>query len=289
MKLIYLLLLILGIITKDSNIESDKKNIFLLIYESLLLKYPKAEVKPEDFITHLSPDSENFNSAWLSISLTVLFGFLVYIIPIYLTERDHIGPYPLWLHNFYCAADFMGIWVFLEAYKKYNYFFFALLSIGEAIWVLMEIFCIQRSIKYETNLYWKKETLLGKKIKDILIQIICFYAGLNLLRFELNDTAMWKFWIFTQVLITIIPGLELEKRGFRNGNNFLLHLTFICVAVVSFNPWCNMWKEISPKFFSVENNPWYYIMGAVCTFMSVRGLFIYMKLPFAKIEKIKNN
>ncbi len=75
----------------------------------------------------------------------------------------------------------MGIWVFLEAYKKYNYYLFALLSIGEGIWVLMEIFCLQRCIKYESKLYWERGTSLSKKITDILIQIICFFAGLNLL------------------------------------------------------------------------------------------------------------
>ena len=289
MKSFLLLSLIGSIILENPNKEKSIKSKLLSIYESLLLKYPKVEISPEDFITHLSPDSPNFNTAWLSISLTVFFGLLVYIIPIYLTEKDHIGPYPLWLHNFYCAADFMGIWVFLEAYKKYNYFLFALLSIGETIWVLMEIFCIQRSIKYESNLYWEKNASLTKKLTDILIQIICFFVGLNLLRFELNDSSMWKFWIFTQVLITIIPGLELEKRGYREGNSLLLHLTFICVAVVSFNPWCNMWKEISPEFFSIKNNPWYYIVGAVCYFMSIRGTIIYLRLPDDKIEKIKNN
>ena len=288
MKLIRLLVLIVEILSTHSKIENSQKNTFISIYENLFLKYPKVDVKPEDFIQHLSPDSENYQQALISIALTVVFGLLVYIIPIYLTERDHIGPYPLWLHNFYCAADFMGIWVFLEAYKKYNYILFALLSIGEGVWVLMEIFCLQRSIKYESKLYWKKNTSLSKKIKDILIQIICFFAGLNLLRFELNDVVMWKFWIFTQVLITIVPGLELEKRGYRKGNNMILHLIFICVAFVSFNPWCNMWKEISPKFFSIEYNTLYYIIGFVCFIMSIRGLIIYLRLPEENNDKIKD-
>ena len=271
-----------------NKIEKDtQKNIFISIYENLVLKYPKAEIYPEDFINHLSEDSPNYKEAWISISLTVIFGLLVYIIPIYLTERDHIGPYPLWLHNFYCAADFMGIWVFLENYKSTKYILFLVLCIGESIWVLMEIFCLQRCIKYESNLYWNKDATLSKKIKDILIQIICFYVGLNLLRFELNDLCMWKFWIFTQVLITIVPGLELEKRGYKNGNNLLLHIVLVCVAIVSFNPWCNMWKEISPNYFSIEYNIWYYIVGLVCFVMSLRGLIIYLKLP--PINKIKNN
>ena len=287
MKFIYLFALIVGTLSTNSNIDNTPKNIFISIYKNLFLKYPKVDVKPEDFIKHLSPDSENYQQALISIGLTVIFGLLVYIIPIYLTERDHIGPYPLWLHNFYCAADFMGIWVFLEAYKKYNYYLFALLSIGEGIWVLMEIFCLQRCIKYESKLYWERGTSLSKKITDILIQIICFFAGLNLLRFELNDVVMWKFWIFTQVLITIVPGLELEKRGYRKGNNMILHLVFICVAFVSFNPWCNMWKEISPKFFSIEYNPWYYIIGFISFIMSIRGLIIFLRLPGENADKIK--
>ena len=285
MKLILFLSFIVQVLNK---IEKDtQKNIFISIYENLVLKYPKAEIYPEDFINHLREDSPNYKEAWISISLTVIFGLLVYIIPIYLTERDHIGPYPLWLHNFYCAADFMGIWVFLENYKSTKYILFLILCIGESIWVLMEIFCLQRCIKYESNLYWNKDATLSKKIKDILIQIICFYVGLNLLRFELNDLCMWKFWIFTQVLITIVPGLELEKRGYKNGNNLLLHIVLVCVAIVSFNPWCNMWKEISPNYFSIEYNIWYYIVGLVCFVMSLRGLIIYLKLP--PINKIKNN
>ena len=285
MKLILFLSFIIQVLNK---IEKDtQKNIFISIYENLVLKYPKTEIYPEDFINHLREYSPNYKEAWISISLTVIFGLLVYIIPIYLTERDHIGPYPLWLHNFYCAADFMGIWVFLENYKSTKYILFLVLCIGESIWVLMEIFCLQRCIKYESNLYWNKNATLSKKIKDILIQIICFYVGLNLLRFELNDLCMWKFWIFTQVLITIIPGLELEKRGYKNGNNLLLHIVLVCVAIVSFNPWCNMWKEISPNYFSIEYNIWYYIVGLVCFVMSLRGLIIYLKLP--PINKIKNN
>ena len=289
MKWIYLLLFIGQIISKSPNAENNQNNIFLSIYENLMLKFPKVDVKPEDFINHLSPDSENFTTAWFSVALTVLFGLLVYIVPIYLTEKEHIGPYPLWLHNFYCAADFMGVWVFLNLYKEYKYFLFGLLSIGEATWVLMEVFCIQRSIKYESHLYWKKDTTLCKKINDIVIQIVCFYTGLNLLRFELNDLVMWKFWIFTQVLITIVPGLELEKRGYRNGNNALLHFILVCVAIISFNPWCNMWKEIVPEYFSFDSNPWYYIVGFVCFCMSLRGLFIYMKLPEKQIMRIKDD
>lgn len=258
------------------------------IIEKLISGYPSGDITPQNFIVHLTIGANGWVGAWISVALAVIFGLLVYIIPIYLTEKDKVGPYPLWLHTFYCAADFMGIWVFLDAWLKYDHFLlFLLLAIGEAIWVCMEVFSLQRALTYEAEINWKPETSFKSHLKDILIQLVCFYAGLNLLRFELHDSTMWKFWIFTQILITIVPGLVLEKRGYREGNSKLLHIIFICVALVSFNPWLNMWVAVAPGFFSISENPWYYNVGAVCLFFSIRGLIVYNKLP--EKTNFKNN
>ena len=54
MKIIFLFILIVEIMSKNSDIENSRKNIFLTIYENLVLKYPQVDVKPEDFIYHLS-------------------------------------------------------------------------------------------------------------------------------------------------------------------------------------------------------------------------------------------
>ena len=248
--------------------------------EKLISDYPSGDVSPQNFIDHLTIGADGWICAWIAIAITAVLGLLVYIIPIYLTEKDKVGPYPLWLHTFYCAADFMGIWVFLDAWLKYDHFpLFLLLAIGEVIWVCMEIFSLHRALTYEAEINWKPGTSFQSHLKDIIFQLICFYVGLNFLRFELHDSTMWKFWIFTQVLITIVPGLVLEKRGYREGNSSLLHIVLICVAVISFNPWCNMWLAIAPDFFSVSENPWYYLMGIVCLFFSIRGLVIYHRLP----------
>ncbi len=250
------------------------------IITMLVAGYPSGDVQPENFIKHLTPGSSTFIPTLIAVVLAVIFGLLVYIFPIILTETEHLGPYPLWLHTFYCAADFMGIWVFLRAFITYDHFYmFGLLSLGEAIWVAMEIYCLQRALTYEKDINWKPGTPFNAAVRDVIFQVILFFVGLNLLRAELNDPTMWKFWIFTQVLITTVPGLVLEKRGYRKGNSRLLNICFICVALVSFNPWCNMWTAISPEFFSMSENPWFYIMGVVCLFFAIRGFVIYEKLP----------
>ena len=66
--------------------------------------------------------------------------------------------------------------------------------------------------------------------------------------------------------------LAMEHRQSRKGFSLWLHVVYVCVALVSFNPWSNMWEAIAPDFFSLDANPWYYIMGLACLFFSVRGL-----------------
>lgn len=42
--------------------------------------------------------------------------------------------------------------------------------------------------------------------------------------------------------------------------------------------WVAVGLAIAPDFFSLEANPWYYIIGVVCLFFSVRGLVQYRRL-----------
>ncbi|MEE1295893.1 MAG: hypothetical protein UHD09_03375 [Bifidobacterium sp.] len=246
----------------------------------LVAAYPSGDCLPENFIKHLTPGAPGFAATLVAVILAVVFGLLVYIIPIILTETEHAQPYPLWLHCFYWAADFMGIWVFLHAFLTYDHFYiFGLLSLGEAIWVAMETYCLQRAMTYERDQNWPADWSFGKRLGNIVLMTLAFFVSLNLLRVELHDPTMWKFWIFTQVLITIVPGLYLERKGSRVGNSRLLNICFICVALVSFNPWCNMWEAIAPDFFGLKANPWYYIVGVVCLFCSIRGAVLYERLP----------
>ena len=65
------------------------------IFSKLTSGYPSGDVSGQDFVDHLSIGAPGWTGAWLAVALAVIFGLLVYIIPIYLTEKDKLGPYPL--------------------------------------------------------------------------------------------------------------------------------------------------------------------------------------------------
>ena len=113
---------------------------------------------------------------------------------------------------------------------------------------------------------------------ELAAQILIFFVSLNFLRVELGDVSMFKFWIFTQVIIVCAPGLFWRERGTRVGSCWQLVVTLVLVCVMSFNPWGNMWSLISP-YFAIENNPWYYVMGAGVLLFAVYDVLVYAKLP----------
>lgn len=90
--------------------------------------------------------------------------------------------------------------------------------------------------------------------------------------------SMFKFWIFTQVIIVCAPELFWRERGTRVGSCWQLVVTLVLVCVMSFNPWGNTWSLISP-YFAIENNPWYYVMGAGVLLFAVYDVLVYAKLP----------
>ena len=93
-----------------------------------------------------------------------MYSFLI-------VDCEKSGPYPLWMHTFYCAADFMGIWVFLSAYLRYDHFFFFLLGTsGEVVCLGFVLYCLWRAVTYEREEIWGKGTTLQKAI---ILMLVC--------------------------------------------------------------------------------------------------------------------
>lgn|GEM_PF-6575958 len=148
----------------------------------------------------------------------------------------------------------------------------------QVAWVGFELYCLWGSVTNERVEIRGKDQTQGKAILACALQVLIFFFALNLLRVELHDETMFKFWIFTQVIICCAPGLFWEQRRTRVGACWQLSIVIVLVAIMSFNPW-NMWALICPQFFGVAANPWYYAMGAVTLFFALRGCWVYAKLP----------
>lgn len=258
------------------------------LINTVFASYPQGvELQLSDFTYSLSLANPNFGVTLATLLITFLLGFLVYIYSFVLVVREKSAPYPLWMHTFYCAADFMGIWVFLAAYDAVGgFWFFMLGAVGEVVWVGFEAFCLYHAVTTEKVALFGKDATLSHCVLVVLAEIAIFFVSLNFLRVELGDVSMFKFWIFTQVIIVCAPGLFWRQRGTRIGTCWQLVVVIVLVAVMSFNPLGNMWSLVSP-YFAPENNPWYYVMGAVVFCFAVYDVVVYARLP-KKPERLES-
>ena len=250
------------------------------LIDHIFASYPTGvDLRLSDFTYSLSLQNPHFALALSALIVTFALGFLVYVYSFVLVVREKSAPYPLWMHTFYCAADFMGIWVFLAAnHAVGGFWFFMLGAIGEVVWVGFEVFCLYHAVTTERSAIFGPEAPLRHAVLVALAQIAIFFVSLNFLRVELGDVSMFKFWIFTQVIIVCAPGLFWRERGTRLGTCWQLVIVLVLVCVMSFNPLGNMWSLISP-YFAPENNPWFYVMGAVVACFAAYDVYVYARLP----------
>ena len=259
------------------------------VIESIFATYPSGvDLTLQDFVTALTPGNPGFGLTLATVLITFFLGFMVYVYSVVLVNHEDAGPYPVWMHTFYCAADFMGIWVFMSAYDAVGgFWFFVLGAVGEAVWVGVEIYCLYKTVTVERFEMWGASCTAKHAVCVILAQIFIFFVSLNFLRVELGDVSMFKFWIFTQVIIVCAPGLFWRERGERRGACWQLVITLVLVCVLSFNPLGNMWSLISP-YFALENNPWYYVMGLGVACFAVYDVYVYAKLPKKSNELLES-
>ena len=201
------------------------------IINSLFATYPQGvDLQLSDFTYSLSLQNPNFGITLATLLITFILGFLVYVYSFVLVIREKSAPYPLWMHTFYCAADFMGIWVFLAAYQAVGgFWFFMLGAVGEVVWVGFEVFCLYHAVTTERVALFGPDGTLKHAVLVVLAEIAIFFVSLNFLRVELGDVSMFKFWIFTQVIIVCAPGLFWRERGTRIGSCWQLVVVLVLV------------------------------------------------------------
>lgn len=248
--------------------------------EKLFSSYPTT-YSINDFVKAFSPDNPHFVTLAIVAAFTFFIGYMEYVYSFQLVRRENSAPYPVWMHTFYFAHDSMGAIVFALAAKATGgFWFFTAASIALVIWNLFEVYNLYKCIYVERQAIWghlhKEPVTVKEAWLRVLAQIVIFIGVVNLFRVFMYDPCMFKWFIFTNVLIAIVPGLYWEKRGTQIGASYKLAICILIGTVNSFLP-SNMWA-LASDYFSVSNNPWFYILGLVSICFAVRNIFVLKRM-----------
>lgn len=246
--------------------------------QSLFGSYHGTGYQLQQFVTAFSSSNPHFLAHVLVAGLTFAIGFIEYIYSFLLVNREGKSPYNLLMHSFYFGIDSMGIFVFaLASHALGGFWVFTFASIAEVVWTLFEVYNLTMCV------YRERDDVFGENVSTadawlrVLGWVVVMVVSVNLFRVFMNDPAMFKWYIFTNILMGIMPGLYWEKRGTRLGASMGLAIVILIGTINSFLP-TNMWAIASP-YFTVGNNPWFYVVGIVAIFFACRTLWVYHRLP----------
>ena len=205
------------------------------------------------------------------------FGYGVYLYCILLLVRERRSPYPVWMHTFYLACDATGtVFWFLLAKDHHWFWFFAASSAAMSIWVLCELWSLYMAARYERQEIWGRyydqPVTPRQAVNRIVAQTLWFLCVVNLTNYffgGLNDAAMFKWYVWTNLIVAVGPGYLWAARKTREGTSMGLAIMVLLSIIATYLPrGYGMWTTASSYF----DTPWFYLSGLVATGYAVYNL-----------------
>lgn len=212
------------------------------------------------------------------------FGYGVYIYCILLLIRERRSPYPVWMHTFYLACDVTGtVFWFLLARQNDWFWFFAACSAAMLVWVFCEIWSLYMAVKHERQEVWghlyEEPVTARQALGHIVAQTAMFVCVVNLTNYfmgGLADVAMFKWYVWTNLLVAIGPASLWAARKSRHGTSVGLAIMVLLSIIATYLPpgW-GMWTTASSYF----STPWFYVAGTVATCYAIYNLRLVTSFP----------
>jgi hypothetical protein len=222
------------------------------------------------------------NPTLLGLSaFTFLIGYLEYIYSFRLVLREHSAPFPIWMHTLYLAHDATGAVVFFDLARQHHYFwFFTLASVALVIWNLFECFNLFMAVKVERQEIWGRlydgPVSVGSAVWRIAAQVVLMVCVVNIVRVFMNDTAMFKWFALTNVVMAVGPGILWRERRSRRGSSVGLAIVILIGTVNTFlPPGYGMWTTATPYF----DQPWFYVAGVVVSAIAFYNVVMLLRFP----------
>lgn len=214
------------------------------------------------------------------------FGFIQYIFCFFMTRRDKISPFPIYMHAFFLAHDFMFVALFSQWFGEYNSIAFQAVWIGMAAFNIFEVHALYEAVKYERQhsfgKYYDKPVTAIQASAWVIGMTVVSFVLLSAARSFLNDKLMFCIFISTNVVMAIGPALEMRARRQRVPGSAGLAFFIVIGTIATFLPeGLGMYTTADPSFFA---RPWFFILGATSLAVAIWHFIIVLRLPLEKVK-----
>ncbi len=220
------------------------------------------------------------------MALAMGFGFIQYIYCAVITHRDKISPFPVYMHTYYVAHDFLFVLLFHQWFVEYHSIAFQVVWAGMVVFNLFEVYSLQQAIVHERQHFFG--TWFGSEVsvRQATIAVVAMsmvsFVFLNTARSFLSDTIMFCVFISTNVMMAIGPALYTFQRKDRVPGSVGLAVFIVFGTIATFLPTgAGMYTTADPAYFS---RPWFFVLGATCLIIALWHLFTVRRLPLRTAE-----
>lgn len=230
----------------------------------------------EQLLSVVDGNSQPFRTA---TGITASLGFFQYFYCIYITHRDGLGPFPLWMHLFFFAHDTTWSYLLYQAGPAYdNHPLFAGSAKALAVWSFVELYCIYRAVTIEREgvfgLQQDRQSLQQAYMQCVL-HLLTYYALVLGLIHLIGRESFLQSALFTNIALAVGPGALWHERKTRQGTSLVLATLLFIGTLNTFAPW-SLWLVAVPAVF---NTPAFYFTGLVCSAAAAFNLYVAVSKP----------
>jgi hypothetical protein len=172
---------------------------------------------------------------------------------------------------------------FLLAREHHWFWFFTASSVAMLIWVFCEVWSLYMAVKYERQDIWgrfhENPVTVRQALGHLIPQTAWFFGVVNLTNYfmgGLDDAAMFKWYVWTNLIVAVGPAHLWAERKTRHGTSMGLAIMVLLSIVATYlPPGFGMWTTASPYF----NNVWFYFSGLVATGYAIYSLILVKSFP----------
>lgn len=215
------------------------------------------------------------------MALAMGFGFVQYVYCAIITRRDRVSPFPVYMHTYYLAHDFLFVILFHQWFVQYDSWAFRVVWAGMVVFNVFEIYSLIEAVKHERERDFRSWFGPGVTVRQATVAVTAMtlisFVFLATARSFLDDTLMFCVFITTNVMMAIGPALMTFQRKDRVPGSIGLAFFIVCGTIATFLPeGLGMYTTSDPDYFA---RPWFFVLGATCLSIAVWHLVIVRRLP----------
>lgn len=214
----------------------------------------------------------------IAFAIANTIGLLEYIWAVAINIKEKKTPFPAWAHTFFFAHDFTAGVVFITLAFQHGFFWlFVVYGLGMLTWTCLEAINLHTVIKYERLEAFGKGVSTKMAILFTISQIAFMFSMVNILRWNMNDVAMFYWLPLTNVVMAVAPSYVLFKRKNREGSSVFICIMVVIGTIFNFLPApIGLFTSALPWIY---NQPIWFIIGVVCTIIAVCTLVSILRMP----------